>query len=523
MSVALGWIALDEKELKRISRQLDARSSDGTVDELGFSPLTDAIAGTLFPAFTILMTRARYFIFARGVLEGAANLAIQKIQSRHKSEESRDFSNPEIYKEYLKFADRYFREIELAIALALAARKKMEKQRQSERLQSEDEEEHGPDGITGIVGGRKLAKMRSQIGLPAGDLFEPAERYPSSVYMTGLRRLGAFSDDKISDRNDVFEAIYRAHENQIQADIWDKTWRIKTDKATNLVKEVHLAYTYYRKKKSAGKWRLLVPGKFSFDLEPFESQLLAERLAVAGEPFDLSAKVVETLIASSAGLKAGEEAYLSLAKDAGKTTDCGQAFTGAAHAMAIMRPALTLYRRLILRWEEGATRNELERDAISATYDIDFHAALKAFAFFDGKAGWRVSGRPWSRATKILGWLNSWLHLGANLTSNAVRLELVSRLVKKENRVVRERGKEPRLRVPFGLGTRGLLEQKKLRKKFQRDQQIHAVVSSGRLFRALKIFEDLSHQKVNLRNLREFVFQQSEKQANGKRATESSR
>ena len=59
---SIGWIDFSSTDRKRVHEVLALMKEPGTLDELGFGQLRDAYADTLFPGFSTIQTRARYFL-----------------------------------------------------------------------------------------------------------------------------------------------------------------------------------------------------------------------------------------------------------------------------------------------------------------------------------------------------------------------------------------------------------------------------------------------------------------------------
>lgn len=59
---SIGWIDFSSTDRKRVHEALALMKEPGTLDELGFGQLRDAYADKLFPGFTTIQTRARYFL-----------------------------------------------------------------------------------------------------------------------------------------------------------------------------------------------------------------------------------------------------------------------------------------------------------------------------------------------------------------------------------------------------------------------------------------------------------------------------
>lgn len=59
---SIGWIDFSSTDRKHVHEVLALMKEPGTLDELGFGQLRDAYADTLFPGFSTIQTRARYFL-----------------------------------------------------------------------------------------------------------------------------------------------------------------------------------------------------------------------------------------------------------------------------------------------------------------------------------------------------------------------------------------------------------------------------------------------------------------------------
>ena len=57
----VGWVDFSAQERSRTLTVLSSLSQPGAVDELGIGIVRDAIADTLFPSTSTLLTKARYF------------------------------------------------------------------------------------------------------------------------------------------------------------------------------------------------------------------------------------------------------------------------------------------------------------------------------------------------------------------------------------------------------------------------------------------------------------------------------
>ena len=58
----LGWVDFSSEDRERVKHALSQLAQPGTLDELGIGGLRDAFADLMFPGFSTLQTRAKYFI-----------------------------------------------------------------------------------------------------------------------------------------------------------------------------------------------------------------------------------------------------------------------------------------------------------------------------------------------------------------------------------------------------------------------------------------------------------------------------
>ncbi|MGK8889132.1 DUF6361 family protein [Burkholderia gladioli] len=59
---SIGWIDFSSTDRERVAGVLALLSEAGTLDELGIGQLRDAFADCLFPGFSTVQTRAKYFV-----------------------------------------------------------------------------------------------------------------------------------------------------------------------------------------------------------------------------------------------------------------------------------------------------------------------------------------------------------------------------------------------------------------------------------------------------------------------------
>lgn len=140
---SIGWIDFSSTDRERVSGVLALLSEAGTLDELGIGQLRDAFSDSLFPGFSTIQTRAKYFV-----------------------------SVPQIFADYWALTPRergrrsleaYLKDSEDKLAESLV------------KNHTEDETERDKAIPTGIIG-------RERVGQGG------AVRRPSSAYWTGLRK-----------------------------------------------------------------------------------------------------------------------------------------------------------------------------------------------------------------------------------------------------------------------------------------------------------------------------------------------
>lgn len=68
MTSQIGWIDFSPKDRDRVKRFMDLMGMGGVVDELGIGMIRDAMSNKLFPGFSTLYTRAKYFFITPYIL-----------------------------------------------------------------------------------------------------------------------------------------------------------------------------------------------------------------------------------------------------------------------------------------------------------------------------------------------------------------------------------------------------------------------------------------------------------------------
>lgn len=140
---SVGWIDFSSTDRERVNGVLALLSEAGTLDELGIGQLRDAFSDSLFPGFSTVQTRAKYFVTVPQIF--ADYWVLTPKERRRRSLES-----------YLKESEDHL----------------------AERLvhnHETDQREQGEPFPVGIIGRERVGKGG-------------ASRRPSSAYWTGLRK-----------------------------------------------------------------------------------------------------------------------------------------------------------------------------------------------------------------------------------------------------------------------------------------------------------------------------------------------
>lgn len=134
----LQWLDFSPREKEQVLDLLESQKDKSTIDELGLGLVRDAISDHLFPGLSTIQTRARYFLFVAWLL--------------------RDLEQGNVRDERLALT---LRQREVALIKALLA----------------------TDGET---------PETRHFGLIGRESRETTKRLPSSIYWSGLRRLGIY-------------------------------------------------------------------------------------------------------------------------------------------------------------------------------------------------------------------------------------------------------------------------------------------------------------------------------------------
>lgn len=141
---SIGWVDFSSTDREKVSQVLAMLQEPGTLDELGIGQIRDAFADLLFPGFSTIQTRAKYFITV-----------------------------PRIIRDYLALDPRAQRRTSLRDYL----------QSQENELARFLVERHG-SAESGIIGSEMVGSEQG------------VSRKPSSVYWNGLRQFGIVNTTK---------------------------------------------------------------------------------------------------------------------------------------------------------------------------------------------------------------------------------------------------------------------------------------------------------------------------------------
>jgi hypothetical protein len=91
MTSVFGWLDNDDKQQKQMTALIELFKDESTVDELGIGTIRDTIANQLFPATSVLQTRARYLLFTAWLIRDVARrgLPTEQAIARLRSDEVR--------------------------------------------------------------------------------------------------------------------------------------------------------------------------------------------------------------------------------------------------------------------------------------------------------------------------------------------------------------------------------------------------------------------------------------------------
>jgi hypothetical protein len=141
---SIGWVDFSSSDREKVSQVLAMLQEPGTLDELGIGQIRDAFADLLFPGFSTIQTRAKYFITV-----------------------------PRIIRDYMELDARTQRRTSLR-----------------DYLESQENE------VARVLVERHRSTESGIIGAEMVDTEQGVARKPSSVYWNGLRQFGIVNTEK---------------------------------------------------------------------------------------------------------------------------------------------------------------------------------------------------------------------------------------------------------------------------------------------------------------------------------------
>lgn len=457
-------MALDSTQVREIARRLEPPESTGSVDELGLGVITEEIAESLFPAFTTLMTRARYFIFLRGVMECAAWQAWQRVK-RAPTKGEMSLENSIFVRQFVRTADEEFRAVETALAEALVRA---------------NPEELGIIG-SGIV---RTTFRSAGAGTRIRRLFSPIERYPSALYFTGARKLGAFASG-IHYREDIWQG-YLARFLDDDCEIWDTDWALGSAKVSSLITRLYRERFQKKSATTAKRDR-----EATLELRPEEARLLRRRLTASSNG-KISGAVAGVFLGLKDGAADWNADYYRRAARACADKKARRGLMGAAYAMEATDPVLRIYYGLRRRVAPGI-KDKRAADKIAGAIwrqisRIEIESARRACGVLRSSYSFGIE------ATQALMWLSAWLDRAVKSRSVSDGVVHIRAVVVRERLVLRRpgRNKSPRFTPQLVLTARGKADWAKSRPADDdEDSNLESRASAGRLTPALRIFSDL--------------------------------
>lgn len=471
----IGWIALDPREVRAIAQKIASPGSLGTVDELALGAITDAIANVLFPAFTTLMTRARYFCLLRGVVDCAARVTAQRLHKQLAD----DVDAVKAYRQYCRQAEECVEAVEVALAYALV----------KQAVRSGDE----PEGVLGNRNLRsQLGRRLSRSAVPRR-LFGRQERYPSALYFAAARKIGAFAPE-VRSRDDMWRAFLAVYSEGEGAGAFDPKWAAETIDASRLVARL---FAGMERQRAGGDSELWWRGA-DLHVTQREARLLRDRLGDLGGTEAIPKAVMQAFLSLSK-LPEGVDGYRAALR-ACRHKPATRALRAAMAAMRTMEPPLAIYSTLRDSISPGMAQAQRRATALSAFKRLGRAKLLKARRECGLLIQWEKQSSaliPTRDMRHSLHWLQGWLSSAVLASSDEERVECVGAVLKREHQILSRpaRRKKPRF-IPrdFSLTTRGKADYRKrkvLVDEADETEPLEARVSAGRLHRATQIFRDI--------------------------------
>lgn len=244
---SIGWIDFSPAHRARVAALLDALKPEGVVDELGIGTIRDSLADLIFPGFSTIQTRAKYFFFIPYILYDYQLLTTQKRRSTSPAKYLEDQENEIMW----QLAEKY---------------------------------NHNRTSNSGVIGitkrrGDKIARRPSTIywnGLRAFKLIDHNGMGPENFLRLRNRKTDSLLGQNISGDDQTRDDADADHENLFRLKVeYDADWR--TDVDVNLTRnEAHtLGYRF----RDAGKGILL--GELMDNLKLREAFISADNFAQA--------------------------------------------------------------------------------------------------------------------------------------------------------------------------------------------------------------------------------------------------
>lgn len=108
MTSQIGWIDFSPRHRDRVKKFMDLMGMGGVVDELGVGVIRDAMSNKVFPGFSTLYTRAKYFFITPYILEDRENASKPGKDYFNKAEKETNEIIIQFYKEHRERSDESY-------------------------------------------------------------------------------------------------------------------------------------------------------------------------------------------------------------------------------------------------------------------------------------------------------------------------------------------------------------------------------------------------------------------------------
>ena len=106
MASLIGWIDFSPRHRDRVRKFMDLMGMGGVVDELGVGIIRDAMSNKVFPGFSTLYTRAKYFFITPYILEESENASSKSKSGKDYFKKAEKETNEIIIQFYKEHPDR---------------------------------------------------------------------------------------------------------------------------------------------------------------------------------------------------------------------------------------------------------------------------------------------------------------------------------------------------------------------------------------------------------------------------------